>query len=414
MRRPRPRTLGIVCVCLVLLVAGVVAGVRWARGWTGTVTVLANWSGGEREQFERAVRRFEEEQRIDVVYQGSSALSQVLAADVAAGTQPDVAVLPGPGELMAYAAEGRLQPLDGLFEAGDYDRVWVPKVAGEDGRQGTYWLPIKTGLKSMVWHAGDLPKDEMSEATDIADITEIAGEPGRWCVAMESGATSGWPGTDWVEDILLQQAGPQVYERWATGDLSWTDDRVRKAWETWGDLVGAGDGERVERMLEDAYDQDCSRQRLEHQGSFRGTAWKLVDGDFVHSAEVIPGARPDSDHWEVSGDLAAMLNATEEARKLIRFLADPGTGLPDFTANKKAASPDSDEDPMKRKIGTILHGSEQKLCWDASDTMPPALRNAFHQAVLHFLVSPDELEDQLRGLEALRDGRGPTLPVCGG
>ncbi|MFI6033555.1 ABC transporter substrate-binding protein [Streptomyces sp. NPDC051315] len=405
MRRPRARTLGIVCVCLVLLVAGVAAGVRWARGWTGSVTVLANWSGGEKEQFERAVHAFEQEHRIDVVYQGSSALSQVLAADLAAGTQPDVAVLPGPGELMAYAAEGRLEPLDGLFDAGDYDGVWRPKVAGEDGRARTYWLPVKTGLKSMVWHAGGLSD---------AETAKVAGEPDGWCLGMESGATSGWPGTDWVEDILLQQAGPGVYAQWATGDLAWTDARVRRAWETWGDLVGAGDRKRAERVLKDDFGQDCPRERLEHQGSFRAADWKRVDGDFVHSAQVIPGARPDAGHWEVSGDLAALLNATDEAKELIRFLADPGTGLPDFTANKRAAAPDRHDDPVRRKIGSILRGSRQTLCWDASDTMPPVLRDAFHQAVLHFLVSPDALEDQLRRLDALRDGRGPTLPVCGG
>ncbi|MFD5266245.1 ABC transporter substrate-binding protein [Streptomyces sp. NPDC058335] len=404
MTRPRGRTLGIVCVCLLLLAAGVTAGVRWARGWTGSVTVLANWSGGERDQFERAMQRFEDEYRIDVVYQGSSALSQVLAADLAAGTQPDVAVLPGPGELMAYAAEGRLEPLDGLFEAGSYDRVWMPKVAGEDGRERTYWLPVKTGLKSMVWHAGGLSGDE---------ITRVAGGPDGWCLAMESGATSGWPGTDWVEDVLLQQAGPGVYEQWATGGIPWTDARVRKAWRTWGDMVGAGDRTRVDHLLRDNFAQGCPRQRLEHQGAFRDAHWKPVAGDFVHSAEVIPGARADSGHWEVSGDLAAMLNATDEARQLIRFLADPDTGLPDFSANKKAEAPDVHQDPLKRKIGSILRGSERHLCWDASDTMPPALRNAFHQTVLHFLVAPDRLDDQLRALDALDDEPRPTLPVCG-
>ncbi|MGV9557341.1 ABC transporter substrate-binding protein [Streptomyces sp. NPDC003522] len=404
MRRPRPRTLGVVCVCLALLAAGVVAGVRWARGWTGSVTVLANWSGDEKDQFERAMRRFEEEYRIDVVYQGSSALSQVLAADLAAGTQPDVVVLPGPGELMAYAAEGRLAPLDGLFEAGAYDRVWMPKVAGGDGRERTYWLPVKTGLKSMVWHAGGLSADRVSR---------LAADPGGWCLAMGSGATSGWPGTDWVEDVLLQQSGPRVYERWATGGIAWTDPRVRRAWRTWGDMVGAGDRSRVDRVLQDDFGRDCPRQRLEHQGSFRDAHWKRVAGDFVHSAEVIPGAEGGSDRWEVSGDLAALLNATDEARQLIRFLADPGTGLPDFSANRKAAAPDGRRDPLKRKVGSILRGSERHLCWDASDTMPPALRDAFHQAVLRFLVAPDRLDEQLRALQALSGGPRPALPVCG-
>jgi alpha-glucoside transport system substrate-binding protein len=404
MSRPRTRTLVAVAVCLVLL-AAVVAAVRLTGGWTGSVTVLANWSGAEREQFERAVRPFEEEHRIDVVYQGSSALSQVLAADLAAGTQPDVALLPGPGELTAYAAEGRLEPLDGLFEAGDYGGVWVPKVAGGDGRKRTYWLPVKAGLKSMVWHGGELSG---------AGIGRAAGEPGRWCVGMESGATSGWPGTDWVEDILLQQAGPEVYAQWANGRLPWTDPRVRKAWRTWGDLVGAGDRSRVDRLLQDDFARDCSRRNLEHLGSFRDSHWKPLAGDFVHSAEVIPGAREGAAHWEVSGDLAALLNATDEAKKLIRFLADPETRLPDFTAHRRAAAPDGPEDAPRRRIGSTLRSAERQLCWDASDTMPPALRDAFHQAVLRFLVAPGELDARLRELEDMSVDRRPTLPVCGG
>ncbi|MFE0425814.1 extracellular solute-binding protein, partial [Streptomyces sp. NPDC058953] len=212
MRRLRPRTAGILCVCLVLLGAGVFAGVRWARGWQGSVTLLANWSGEERDQFEEnIIEPFERTYRIDVVYQGSSALSQVLAADLVAGNPPDVAVLPSPGELLAYAVDGRLQPLDGLFDAGHYDRIWAPEVTvpGREGRN-TYWLPVKTGLKSMVWYSGERP------------TAESAGDPERWCLGMESGATSGWPGTDWVEDILLQQAGPRVYEKWANGGGVWS------------------------------------------------------------------------------------------------------------------------------------------------------------------------------------------------
>lgn len=158
MSRPGARTLGILCVCLVLLGAGVYAGVRWARDWQGSVTLLANWSGTEREQFEEhVIEPFEEKYRIDVVYQGSSALSQVLAADMAAGNPPDVAVLPGPGELLAYAVDGRLHPLDGLFDAGDYDRFWAPEVTVPGQGAHTYWLPVKTGLKSMVWYAGPAP-----------------------------------------------------------------------------------------------------------------------------------------------------------------------------------------------------------------------------------------------------------------
>ncbi|MFD6423725.1 ABC transporter substrate-binding protein [Streptomyces sp. NPDC060198] len=399
MRRPRPRTLGILCVCLVLVASGVYAGVRWARGPQGSVTLLANWSGEERAQFEEhVIEPFEKKYRIDVIYQGSSALSQVLAADIAAGDPPDVAVLPGPGELLTYAAEGRLHPLDGLFDPGQYDRFWAPEISVGDEDPHTYWLPVKTGLKSMVWYAGPVPSPGAA--------------PGRWCLGMESGATSGWPGTDWVEDILLQQAGPQVYEEWADGKLPWADDAVRKAWTTWADMVGAGSGERIEKALVTDFADTCPPNRLEHQGSFRAETWRQVAGsDFAHSSDVLASPGRNAGAWEVSGDLAAVLDPTPEAEQLIRFLADPSTALPEYAANRAAPSADG-QDETERRIASILRGTDGIRCWDASDAMPRATRDAFHLAVLRHLVAPGELDDRLEELEELRVAQ--NLPVCSG
>lgn len=418
--RARGRAWGVVLLCLVLLAAGVVAGVTWAnQRWKGSVTLLANWTGDEKERFrERVLAPFEEKYRIRVVYQGSSAQSQVLAADVAAGTPPDVAILPGPGELAAYARAGRLVALDGLFGEGYFDRTWVPRVEGADEKARTYWVPVKADLKSMVWYPGTLEEDE---------VAGVARQPGAWCVALESGATSGWPGTDWVEDILLQQAGAEVYEKWATGQLPWDDDRVRKAWTTWGGLVGAGDPQRVERMLmtpfQRAWDAEgtsrpaCSGERLEHQATFvRGAAhWKTVHGQFVHSAKVIPDALADGNAWEVSGDLAALLRDTPEARQLMRHLAAPSTEPLGFTANRSVPPEAYDGDATERRIDATLRGPRAVRCWDASDAMPPAVRDAFHRAVLRFLAFPGQLDAQLAALETARLRKGQTwLPtVCG-
>ncbi|MGW7514170.1 extracellular solute-binding protein [Streptomyces sp. NPDC054796] len=384
---------------MVLLGAGVLVGVRWAQAWKGSVTLLANWSGTEREQFEEnVIEPFEENYRIDVVYQGSSALSQVLAADTAVGGSPDVAVLPGPGELLSYAIDGRLHPLDGVFDTRHYDGIWVPKVAvpKREGRH-TYWLPVKTGLKSLVWYAGDRP----TAGSTIA--------PERWCLGMESGATSGWPGTDWVEDILLQQSGPRAYEKWANGKLKWTHPTVRKAWTTWGKMVGAGEG-LDDQALTTGFGEDCAVRRLEHQGSFRADHWRQQGGGYLHFSEIVPDAGPDAGAWEVSGDLAALLNPTEEARQLIRYLADPGTALPDYTANKETA-PNSGQNGAREEIGDILRGEQERpRCWDASDAMPRAMRDAFHQAVLEYLVEPKALDVQLKELQELSTEQ--SLPVC--
>jgi len=64
-----------------------------------------------------------------------------------------------------------------------------------------------------------------------------AGGATPWCMGVSAQSTSGWPGTDWIENILLHQSGLDVYQEWATGRLPWTSPQVRQAWTTWGQVV---------------------------------------------------------------------------------------------------------------------------------------------------------------------------------
>ena len=44
--------------------------------------------------------------------------------------------------------------------------------------------------------------------------------------SFESGAASGWPGTDWLEDLMLRSAGPNVYDKWVNHEISFDDAEV--------------------------------------------------------------------------------------------------------------------------------------------------------------------------------------------
>jgi alpha-glucoside transport system substrate-binding protein len=413
-RWPRARTVGVFSVCMAVL-AGAGAVVVQANKWNGSVTLLANWTGTTQDQFQRRViDGFENKYRIHVVYQGSSAESEVLAADVESGTPPDVAVLPGPGELAGYARRGLLTSLDGTVDPADFASTWVTPAVGSDGLPHTYWVPIKTDLKSMVWHRSG------------TDAAKAAQQQGSWCLGMGGDATSGWPGSDWIEDILLQQTDPDTYRKWATGNLSWEDQRVRRAWTTWGRLVGAGNDAYMRPALTTAFDQAAEGVLekpqtclLEHQASgARGNvAWK-ADASYAPSADVIPGASAGKNLWEVSGDLAAVLHSTPQSLKLIGYLASDEAqrawaGTQSGFSVKRTVL---DGYPTTGTIGRIagtLRDPKATRCYDASDTMPPTVRDAFDLAVLHYLADPASLDDQLAALDAIRrTDHTPLTTVC--
>jgi alpha-glucoside transport system substrate-binding protein len=330
-------------------------------------------------------------------------------------------VLPGPGELAAYASQGRLQPLDGLIDTKDFDAPWTPMIPGKDKVPRDYWVPIKTDLKSLVWYP-----DGMSAQQRGA----YAADPGSWCLGLVSAATSGWPATDWLEDVLLQQTGRDTYEKWATGRLRWTDPAVRRAWQTWGAMVGAGKGSYTRPALDRPYDKVSRTEvngrppcTLEHQASFVRTekGWSH-DAGYVHSKELVPGARADQDAWEVSGDLAAVLHGTPQARKLISYLARSDVqarwslSQAGFSADHAVDQSVYGTDPVTKDIAKIIDGPKTVRCYDASDAMPAVMRDAFELAAMRYFAEPTTLTEQLANLESVRQRHGlQWLPkVCGG
>ncbi|WBO63001.1 ABC transporter substrate-binding protein [Streptomyces camelliae] len=408
--RVRTRTVTVLAGCLILLAAALVAGVRTLRQ-EPTVTLLANWTGTDEQDFRDAVLKpFERRHHIHVDYQGSSAESEVLGADVEAGTPPDVVVLTGPGELAAYARQGQLKQVDDLLPRSGFGASWTTPLDGH-----VYWFPFKADLKSLVWYPA---------GTSAQQLAAAATRPGQWCLGMGSGATSGWPGTDWIEDILLQRSGPDVYQRWARGELPWQSREVKEAWTTWGRMVGAGgDPALVRRALKTPY-QDASEPvtrtprgcTLEHQASFirNQDAWKRVDGRYVPSARLIPGARAD-DAWLVSGDLVALLHDTSPARTLIRYLASAdaqrawSTREFSFSVSPEAQpAPGAGGTAWHHALATTLLDDRAVHCFDGSDAMPPSVRDAFAEATIEYLAHPDHLDALLKNLDSLRQTHGLT------
>lgn len=396
-----------VLVCCLLAVAAVTS-VGCSSDERRTLVVLGPWTDGEEKPFEATLAKIGERTGHRYVYEGTRSLRETLVAQLRTDSPPDVAILNGQGELAEYARDGDAKPLpDDLASAAI--GPWAPRITlrDKDGeqRQHAYWVPIRVDLKSIVWSRPNAP--------------ETAGSP-RWCLGMASGATSGWPGTDWIEDLLLQRQGPAVYEEWATGQLRWDDPRVRRAWLEWRELLMAGGPGAGRSAVSTSFDQlgggrygllnggDCT---LEHQGSFIRRHY----GDDVlpaATATFLTGLPAGRKAFEVSGDMAAVFTPSDAAWELMRQLISRDTRNDWAAAAKPAERPffaDGTTGPEPHTAGTSavlkLFRQAAKICFDASDAMPSTLRGAFQRAVLEFLQDPGDtglLDGLLAQLESER------------
>ena len=409
----------ILAMVLVLSLVGVVGllGVSQQK-----VTVAVVWSGAELEAFEKALIPFEQETGIDVVVESVGRdLPAVLVTRVAAGNPPDVTGMPNPGQMKEFADQGALIALNGIVDLSESSEAFV-NLASVDGQ--VYGLFISADLKSLVWYS---PKAFAAKGYEVPTswpalidlCNKIVADGGTpWALGMESGAASGWVGTDWIEDIMLRTAGADVYDKWVDHEISWTDPRVKKAFEYFGQIVNAPGyiyggatgaltiffGDSPNALFTDPAGAYMHRQATFIQSFIKNANPDLVAGE-DYDVFPFPAISPIFGNPLLgSGDLFSAFNDTPEVRALLTYLASAKAQAIWCAALGRLAinttvDPSIYPDPITAKAAGMLAEAET-FRFDGSDLMPAAVgAGTFWSGVLDY-VSGIPLETVLESIEA--------------
>ncbi|MDJ1007091.1 MAG: ABC transporter substrate-binding protein [Paracoccaceae bacterium] len=211
------------------------------------VTIAGPWITPEDDYFRNVLAYFADVTGAEVIYTGSDSFEQQIVIDAEAGSAPNIAVFPQPGLAADMAARGLLSPLPesmGPWVAENYGagESWVDlgTYADENGEDQLYGFFYNVNVKSLVWYNPENFEDagyEVPETMeDLRALTEqiVADGETPWCIGLGSGAATGWPATDWVEDIMLRTQPAEVYDAWTTNEIPFNDERVVAAIEEFG------------------------------------------------------------------------------------------------------------------------------------------------------------------------------------
>ena len=210
-------------------------------------------SEGEAGALQQVLGAYGDTLGITVTYTGSADWESEVNIQVDAGAPPDISIFPQPGKLADFARDGILMPLPenvAASTAANWSDAWT--VFGNvDGTQ--VGIPVKTDIKSLVWY-----KPAAFEAAgyaipttfdDFIALTEtmIADGETPLCVGIESGQATGWPFTDWVEEMMLRFEGVDTYDAWVSHEIPFNDpavvtqmEAVLDLWNTPGMVFASG------------------------------------------------------------------------------------------------------------------------------------------------------------------------------
>ena len=403
----------------------------------GTTVRITGVSDDDGVVLRRQLREFSEATGIEVTFSADGVFDDGTLSAGEVAQRADIVIVANASHIRAESEAGRLMDL-GRYLSVDQLRSDVgahlvslatpPDDEGDTADSPLFAVPVYGVVKSLVWYSPErfaeagysIPTswDELIALSDA--IVADGGTP--WCFGEESDDASGWPATDWVEDLLLHEHGPEVYDAWVAGDIGFSDPRVVDAFERLGRLVftdgytrGGGPG-AVQTHFESAPlgivadPPDCW---MLHQASFLA-GWLPFEVEFGRDIDVFttPSITPEhAGGTLVQAHFALVYSDRPEVREVVRYLAGPDVGrilvneLPVVMFNRRF-TPTAYAIPRVGEIAAEVSAAidDDLLRNDASDTMPPEIgTEPLWSAMTAYLrEGPEALDSILARLDAIQ------------
>ncbi|MGB8361530.1 MAG: ABC transporter substrate-binding protein [Acidimicrobiia bacterium] len=338
-----------------------------------------------------------------VTYTGSDSIEQDTRIAVDGGAPPDIFVTPQPGSICEFAGNGDLVSLEDMgFDIAALEAAHGAYLMGLGECDGShYTIPTNTNYKSIIWYnkpafeAGgyEIPTtwDELLALSQ--QILDDGTTP--WCIGFGSEAATGWPGTDWIEDIMVRTAGADVYNQWTSHEIPFNDPAVLHAFDLFGEIMfadgfvlGGADGVAAIdfRDAPDPMFNDPPSCMLHRQASFIANFFPEgvvpgTDADFFDFPDI------DGSGAMGGGELAMVFNDRPEVRALLAAYADVPlqcvqaapkghgvAGIERISANANTPADCYESDTVRKQAEAVAAAlGNNSFVFDGSDLMPSAV-----------------------------------------
>ena len=402
-----------------------------AGKYKGTkVSAFGAFADADEVKFNENVKDFETKTGIDIQYESSKQFEATISTRVDAGNAPDIVDFPQPGLMGTIAKTGKLIDLRTFMSEdylkGQYQQSWLDMATkpSKDGKPSVTGVWERVNVKSLVWYpkkafdaAGYKVPTTWEELSALQDQIIKDGDT-PWCIGIESGVATGWPVTDWVEEVMLRTTSLENYDKWTTGDLKFTSPEVKNAMsiiaKIWTDdkyvyggrkaIVSTSFGDAPAPMF--ANPPKCW---LHKQGNFIVSFFpkdkNLKSGD-DYDFFYLPGI--DSKYGKpvlVGGDVWSMFNDRPETRAVLEWFSR-AEHLKTWLASGGTIAPQKDVqlewygNDIDRGVAKILQAATS-VRYDGSDLMPGEVgTGAFWKEMTAWVSGTEDLDTALQNIDA--------------
>jgi alpha-glucoside transport system substrate-binding protein len=365
------------------------------------VEIVFGFGGDQSKGFQQSLAAFEQSSGIKIKFtEASQSFDTLIRTRVAANNLPDIALFPQPGILKDFVAQGKMTDLSTQLDVNKLKSDYVNGTLDAGQVDGKYYgVPISYNLKSLVfypkkaWAAkGYTVPTTLDELTTLANKIKADGTP-PWCFGIQASAATGWPATDWLEQVVLRQGGGTVYDNWVSHAVKFNSPEIISAFNTvngWMHnpaYVNGGFGD-VKTIATTTF-QDAGKPILTgqcfmlQQASFYGAQWPTgttvsETGDaFAFYLPAIGSSVPTPVIG--GGEFLTSFSSKPEVQAVQAYLSTPEWATSRIKVAKGWVSANSGADqtaytdPIDKLSAKYLTDTKATFRFDASDLMPAAV-----------------------------------------
>jgi alpha-glucoside transport system substrate-binding protein len=392
---------------------------------TNKVDLITTWGDGELTAFKSVVAPFESQNGITINIESTRDVNATLTTRLAGNNPPDIAILPNPGKMQQLAQQKHLIALDSFLDMtkvkSDYSNAWLNLGSYNDH---LYALFYRVANKGTVWYN---PKEFSSNNYTIPTtwdqmitLSNSIASSGKfpWSMGVESGSASGWPAADWIAQILLNQSGPDVYDKWVAHTIKWTDPAIKQAFQYFGQIAGGNHyvNGAPQSILATNFQPasylpfNTPPQAYMYylgdftQGFIQGQFKSAVAGTDYNFFKFPTINTQFSGAVTGGADLVSAMRNTTAVQKLVAYLATADAQeiwvkIGGFISPNKSIPIDSYPDAVVKASVQQLQ-SAPIYRFGADDLMPSAVEDAFWKATLSYIQNPGSLDSILSQMES--------------
>jgi multiple sugar transport system substrate-binding protein len=311
-----------------------------------------------------------------------------------------------------FAAQGLSMQIDDVWQkvGSNYSDAMKAASTGADGHQ--YFIPIYnypwvvSYRKSLFQEKGyQIPKT-LDDLKGLADKMKTDG-----ITPFAFADKQGWPAMGTFDILNMRINGYDFHINLMAGKEKWTDDRVKKVFTTWSDMLPLHQEGALGRDWQDAAQTLVAKQSgMMLLGTFIGQQFAenksdADDLDFFPYPQIDPQWGQDSIDAPIDGFMLSKAPRNVDGSKQFLQYLSTGEAQGIYLAadpSNVAAAKDAKTDnytPLQKKALDLINGSKHIAQFMDRDTRPDFASTVMIPSIQQFLGKPDDIDGLLKSIE---------------